>query len=113
MARSPARPGAGSGVAAPLAGELVPEQFDVGLGGLAGEHEGAGLVQGDGPAAGPALGRPAVQLAGQGDDLTADGQFLGVGVDVVAVQAGGLAAAQAAQRDQPPQRREAVIFHPV
>ena len=45
------------------------------------------------------------------DELPADGQLAGLGVQVVAVQGGGLTAAQAAQRDQPPQRREPVVFH--
>ena len=69
------------------------------------------LVQGDGPAAGAALRRPAVQLPRQRDELPGDGELAGLGVEVVAVQGGGLAAAQAAQRDQPPQRGEPVVFH--
>jgi hypothetical protein len=70
-----------------------------------------GLVQGDRPAVGAALGRPAVQFPRQGDELAGDGQLAGLGVQVVAVEGGGLPAAQAAQRDQPPQRGEPVVLH--
>jgi hypothetical protein len=105
-------PGADTGVATPLLGELVPQQLDGLPDGLVDEPAGADLVQGDGPVAGAALGRPAVQLPGQCDELAADGQLAGLGVQVVAVQGSGLAAAQAAQRDQPPQRRETVVLHP-
>jgi hypothetical protein len=44
--------------------------------------------------------------------LPGDGQLAGLGVQVVAVQGGGLAAPQAAQRDQPPQGGEPVVFYP-
>jgi hypothetical protein len=46
------------------------------------------------------------------DELSADHEFAGLGVEAVAVQGGGLAAAQAAQRDQPPQRCQPVVLHP-
>jgi hypothetical protein len=49
------------------AGELVPEQLDGLLDGLVDQPSGACLVRGDGPVAGAALGRPAVQLAGAGN----------------------------------------------
>src|SRR6202042_1099831 len=101
----------GAGVAAALVGELVPEQFDGLPERLVDQPPGACLVQGDGPDAGAALRCPAVKLPGQRDELPGDGQLAGLGVEVVAVQGGGLAAAQAAQRDQPPQRREPVVLH--
>src|SRR5690348_17814960 len=43
--------------------------------------------------------------------MPTDGQLAGLGVQVVAVQCGGLAAAQATQRDQPPQGGEPVVLH--
>jgi hypothetical protein len=107
----PARPGSDAGVAAPLLGELVPEQLDRLPHGLVDQPPGAGLVQGDGPDTGAALRRPAVQLPWQRDELPGDGQLAGLGVQVVAFQGGGLAPAQAAQRDQPPQRRQPVVLH--
>ncbi len=107
----PAWAGAVAGVGAMLLGELVLEQFEGLLDGLAGQPSCACLVQGDGADAGAALGRPAVQLARQGHELPGDGQLAGLGVQVVTVQGGGLTAAQAAQRNQPPQRHEPVVFH--
>ena len=68
-AAPPARPGARTGVGVALLGELVPEQFDRLPDGL---PAGAILVQGDGAAAGAALGRSAVQLPGQRDELAGD-----------------------------------------
>jgi hypothetical protein len=65
----PARAGAGTGVAAALLGELAPEQFDGLPDGLVDQPPGAGLVQRDGPDTGAALGRPAVQLPRQRDEL--------------------------------------------
>ena len=90
----------------------MPEQFDGLPERLVDQPPGACLIQGDGPDTGAALRRPAVQLPGQRDELPGDGQLAGPGVEVVAVLRRGLAAAQAAQRDQPPQRREPVILHP-
>jgi hypothetical protein len=87
----------------------VPEKFNGLLDGLVGQPASAVLIQGYGSDAGAALRRPAVKLSRQRDELPGDGQLASLGVEVVAVQGGGLAAAQAAQRDQPPQRREPVI----
>jgi hypothetical protein len=56
---------------------------------------------------GPQYSSPgSAMIPRQRDELPGDGQLAGLGVEVVAVQGGGLAAAQAAQRDQPPQRCE-------
>lgn len=63
---------------------------DVLLDGLVDQSPGAGAVQRDGPAVRPALGRSAVQLARQSDDLAADVQLLGLRVEVVAVEGGSL-----------------------
>jgi hypothetical protein len=60
----PARPGAGAGVAAALLGELVPQQLDRLPDGLIDQPAGAGLVQGDRPAAGAALRRRLVLVPG-------------------------------------------------
>ena len=109
----PARPGAGPGVTAALIAEPVLHQLDALLDGLAGQPPGALVVEGDGAAAGPALRRPAVQLTRQRDQLAADGQFPARGVEIVAMQPRGLAAAQAAQGDQPPQRGQPVVLNPV
>jgi hypothetical protein len=89
----------------PLVGDPVPEQLDGLAGRLAGQPASAVLVQGDGPDAGAAFRRSAVQLPGQRDELPGDRQLAGLGVTVVAVQGGGLAAAQFARCDQPPRLR--------
>jgi hypothetical protein len=78
-------------VAAPLVGELVPEQLDGLAGRLADQLASVVLVQGDGSGAGAAFRRPAVQLPGQSDELPGDHQLAGLGVEVVAVQDAGLA----------------------
>ncbi len=103
---------AGAGVVAALVGELVPEQFDGLPERLVDQPAGSCLIQGDGPDTGAPLRRPAVQLPWQRDELPGDGQLAGLGVEVVAVQRGGLAAAQAAQR-QPPQRASRSFSTPV
>jgi len=69
-------------------------------------------LRGDSPDADTDLGWPAVQLPGQRYELASDSQLASFGVEVVAVQGGGFAAAQAAQRDQPPRRRQLVVLHP-
>jgi hypothetical protein len=57
------------------------------------------------------LGGPQYSSPGSARSWRENGQLAGLGVQVVAVQRGGLTAAQAAQRDQPPQRREPVVFY--
>jgi hypothetical protein len=82
MGRPRRQPGAGTGLAAALLGEPVPEQLDGLLDSLVHRPASAGLVQGDGPNAGAALRRLAVQLPRQPDELPGDREFPGLGVEV-------------------------------
>jgi hypothetical protein len=66
-------------------------------------------VQRDQPPTGGRLRRSDGDLAAVGDALLFNHRDPGVQVDVRPAQPGGLTAAQAAKRDQPPHHREPVL----
>jgi hypothetical protein len=74
---APAGADAGARVTTALPGSPVPGRLVVLSHRLFGQSAGAGLVWRDGAAAGLAFGRAAVELAGQGVELPADGQLPG------------------------------------